>query len=348
MVARTRAQTGAGDALIPAIPCESGVAETTGLAHNLRVRTLRSLFVFCVVCVLAGPSLRAAEAIRAYVVADEQSGHILAQQDANDKLQVGSLTKVATAIVALDWSRIDGHKLDQPVPITEGALAIGGANPVGFQAGDEVSLRDLLYAALLQSDNVAAQSLATFIGERLPAPGGEAGATPLVRFVAQMNALARNLVMERTRFLNPTGLDGAESPYSTAGDMARLTQHALTKPDFRFFVAQKERRISINRAGVPSEYLLRNTNELLGVQHIDGVKTGQTAKAGSCLIVTAAREPLVAQEGAKTLVTPRRLIVVVLGAQDRFRDAARLLTQGEGLYDQWMAQGAPENTKQKL
>lgn len=293
-----------------------------------------------------GQSLPAAEAIRAYVVADDQTGHILSQENANDKVPVASLTKIATAIVALDWSRVEGHKLDQAVPIPESALALGGINPVGFQAGDEVSLRDLLYAALLQSDNVAAQSLAEFIGGKLPGAGG--GDSPLVRFVAQMNALGRNLGMERTRFLNPTGLDATERPYSTAADLARLTQHALTKPDFRFFVAQKERRISINRAGAPAEYLLRNTNELLGVQHIDGVKTGQTAKAGSCLIVTAARESLVAQQGEKTLVTPRRLIVVLLGAQDRFRDATRLLTQGEGLYDRWVAQGAPENAKQKL
>lgn len=282
------------------------------------------------------------------MVADDQTGHILSQENPNDKVQVGSLTKIATAIVALDWSRVEGHKLDQPVTISERALAVGGINPVGFQAGDEVSLRDLLYAALLQSDNIAAESLASFIGDKLPGSAAGSGETPLIRFVAQMNALGRNLGMERTRFLNPTGLDATERPYSTAADMARLTQHALTKPDFRFFVAQKERRISINRAGAPAEYLLRNTNELLGVQHIDGVKTGQTAKAGSCLIVTAARESIVAQQGEKTLVTPRRLIVVLLGATDRFREATRLLNQGEGLYDQWVAQGAAENTKQKL
>lgn len=326
---------------------ESGVAEKAGLAHIHRVPTLRACFLVCAAWLAAAAPLRAADPIRAYVVADDKTGHILTQEKPNDKLQVGSLTKIATAIVALDWSRLEGHKFDQAVTIGESALAVGGMNPVGFQAGDQVSLRDLLYAALLQSDNIAAQALATSIGEQLPGGAG-AGETPLVRFVAQMNALARNLGMERTRFLNPTGLDGQERPFSTAGDIARLTRYALKKAEFRFFVAQKERRISLNRAGVPVEYLLRNTNELLGVQRIDGVKTGQTARAGSCLVITAARDSLVSQEGARTLVTPRRLIVVVLGAPDRFRDAARLLTQGEDLYDQWLAQGAPENTKQKL
>ena len=79
--------------------------------------------------------------------------------------------------------------------------------------------------------------------------------------------------------------------------MARLTRKALDKADFRFFIAQKERRISINRAGVPERYLLRNTNELLGVHNVDGGKTGQTARAGGCLMVTRARESIVWQEG---------------------------------------------------
>lgn len=327
----------------------SAVAERAGLAHIHRVPTLRVFSAVCAAWLAAGLTLQAAAPIRAYVVADDRTGHILAQENPNDKVQVASLTKIATAIVALDWSRVEGHKLDQPVVISESALAVGGMNPVGFQPGDEITLRDLLYASLLQSDNIAAEALAASIGEKLPGSGaGGPGETPLVRFVAQMNALARNLGMERTRFLNPTGLDTTERPFSTAADLARLTRHALKKADFRFFVAQKERRISINRAGAPVGYLLRNTNELLGVQRIDGVKTGQTARAGSCLIVTAARESLVSQQGARTLVTPRRLIVVVLGAQDRFREATRLLTQGEGLYDQWVAQGAPDNAKQKL
>ena len=298
----------------------------------------------------AAPIIRAADepGIKAFVVADDKTGHILSQANANEKVQVGSLTKIATAIVALDWSRVGGHKLDLVVPISERALTAGGTNPVGFQPGDQVSLRDLLYAALLQSDNVAAEALAESIGRELPAVEGSGPQGGTIRFVAQMNALARNLGMERTRFLNPTGIDAQERPFSTAADMARLTRHAYTKADFRFFVAQKERRITINRGGVNQDYLLRNTNELLGVQRIDGVKTGQTSKAGPCLIITAARDSLVQQEGEKTIVTPRRVIVVVLGAQDRFRDAARLLSQGERLYDQWVAQGAPENSKEQL
>ncbi len=293
------------------------------------------------------------ETIKAYVVVDDKTGHILAASKADDKVQVASLTKIATAVVVLDWARVEGHSLDKPVTIPAEALAAGGAGSVGFQAGDQVTVRDLLYAALLQSDNVAAEALAFDVGRDFPADtegGGAKGAiAPTIRFVVQMNALARHLGMERTRFLNPSGLDSKEKPFSTAADLARLTRNALGKADFRFFVAQKERHISIVRAGLPTDYLLHNSNDLLGVHNIDGVKTGQTARAGNCLIITAARESLVKQiEGGTSEITPRRLIVVVLGSPDRFGDAARLLDRGIGLYDAWMAAGHPVNPKENL
>jgi D-alanyl-D-alanine carboxypeptidase (penicillin-binding protein 5/6) len=285
--------------------------------------------------------------IKAYVVADDKTGHIFAQSHANDKLQVGSLTKIATALVVLDWARLGGHTLDQPVTLDEDTTAAAGANPVGLQPGDEVSLRDLLYAALLQSDNTAANALAEFVGRALP-PSSEGSFSPMVRFVMEMNALARSQGMLRTRFLNPSGLDTVERPYSTAADLGRLTHLALSKADFRFFVQQKERRITINRAGAASGYLLRNTNELLGANGVDGVKTGQTARAGSCVIISAARPPIVVQEGERSVVRPRRLIVVVLGSGDRFRDAARLLEQGVSSYDAWSAAGSPADPKATL
>ncbi len=295
---------------------------------------------------LAAPGARAADpgegsTTRAYLIADEKYGHVLAAEHSDDKVQVGSLTKIATAVVVFDWTRLGGHSLDQMVPVTEASLAVSNANPVGYQAGDELSIRDLLYAALLQSDNIAATALADYIGKALPM-AGERGTVDsnVVRFVAQMNALARQLDMKRTRFLNPTGLDTTEKPYSTAFDLAKLMRHALSKAEFRFFIAQKERRITIHRAGQTSDYLLKNTNELLGVHRVDGGKTGQTAKAGGCLIITAAREPLVTQEAdGKPGLLQRRLIVVVLGSPDRFGEAQRLLQRGESLFDAWNAAG---------
>ena len=288
---------------------------------------------------------------KAYVIADAKYGHVLAGAHTDDKLQVGSLTKIATAVVAFDWARLGGHSLDQMVPISAAAIAAGGGNPIAYEPGDELTMRDLLYAALLQSDNIAAEALAEFIGKALPATeGGRAADTPTVRFVAQMNALARQLNMTRTRFLNPTGLDTVERPYSTAFDMARLTRHALTKPDFNFFIALKERRVTIHRAGVTSDYMLRNTNDLLGVHNIDGVKTGQTARAGGCLIISAARESVVLREaeGTPPTLLKRRIIVVLLGSPDRFTEAKQLLERGEGLFDAWAKAGRQLDPKTSL
>ncbi len=281
---------------------------------------------------------RRTDGTRAYIIADHKSGHILAQSGAQDKLQVGSLTKIATAVVVLDWVRLGGHTLDQTAVVPAPALADSDANPIGFQAGDEVTLRDLLFAALLQSDNIAADTLASFVGRELP---GDPGVSPTARFVAQMNALARKCKAERTRFLNPTGLDTKERPFSTALDMARITRKALDKADFNFFVSLKERRISINRAGAKSDYLLKNTNDLLGTHNVDGGKTGQTARAGGCLMITSARPPIVWQEGTVTYKTTRRLVIIVLGSGDRFQEASALIDRGTNLYDQWMAAGHP-------
>src|SRR3954470_17444842 len=124
-----------------------------------------------------------------------------------------------------------------------------------------------------------------------------------------MNALAKNLRMERTLFVNPHGIDAGVKPvpYSTALDMARLARYAMSKPGFRFYVSQKERQISISRAGKSMNYMLRNTNELLGVDGVEGVKTGRTARAGDCLILSAARETEIKHTPSGTMLFPRNL-----------------------------------------
>src|SRR4030095_121636 len=95
--------------------------------------------------------------------------------------------------------------------------------------------------------------------------------TPADAFVAQMNALAKQLKMERTRFVNPHGIDTnvRPRPSSPAEDMARLTRYAMNKASFRFYVSQKERQISFDRGGHRLNYVLRNTNELLGRKGMD-------------------------------------------------------------------------------
>jgi serine-type D-Ala-D-Ala carboxypeptidase (penicillin-binding protein 5/6) len=311
--------------------------------HSSRIPFLACIFLSAAALSHAqSPSPSAA----AYVVADNATGYVLDSANAQKKLQVGSLTKVATAMVVLDWSEAKRRDLGELATIPESAAALASSNGVGFRPGDRCSLRDLLYAALLQSDNQAAEALADHVGRAL----GSGQQPPVAEFVAQMNALARRLGMTRTRFLNAHGLDGLERslPYSTAEDMAKLARYAMERSAFRFYVSQKERKITLQLAsGEPSSYLLRNTNELLGTDEIDGVKTGTTRKAGPCLMTSAPRPPESRQEGDKVVITPRRLNVIVLGAPQRFELSRTLLARGWQRYDDWAAAGRPMSDVKK-
>ncbi|MFL6514684.1 MAG: D-alanyl-D-alanine carboxypeptidase family protein [Chthoniobacterales bacterium] len=305
----------------------------------------RILTCFAVVIAFAcsAPIARAAQA---YVIVDARTGYILQAQESRQKRQVGSLTKIITAAVVMDWSEHKHGDLNQVVAIPPEAFVGVTENAVGFQPGDQISLRDLLYAALVQSDNVAAFTLAQAVGSQLEAPAaGGSRVTPVDIFVGQMNALAKQLKMDRSRFVNPHGSDFKvrPMPYSTAEDMARATRYAMNKAGFRFYVSQKERQISYERGGRKMNYVLRNTNQLLGREGVDGVKTGTTAKAGDCIVVSSERPPEIVQQGATTNVFPRRLIVVVLGSASRFDEGAQLLAKGWQLYDQWAAAGRPSD-----
>jgi D-alanyl-D-alanine carboxypeptidase (penicillin-binding protein 5/6) len=283
--------------------------------------------------------LRAAETL-AYVIADNATGMVLDASGQGKKLQIGSLTKIATAMVVYDWAEATNNDLGQLATVPDSVSALGNQPGVGFVPGDRCTVRDLLYAALLQSDNIAAETLADHVGRAVDGKGRET-------FLKQMNALARTLGMDRTRFTNPHGLDSTEksAPYSTAEDLAKLAAYVMKNPGFRFVVSQKERKITYFTAAGESQYLLRNTNELVGVNNIDGVKTGQTRKAGGCVIISSAKPPISVQNGEQVMVTPRRLNIVVLGSSDRFGVASGLLQRGWQLYDQWAAAGRPPKWK---
>ena len=218
------------------------------------MRLSRRFLTVCAAFLASAALVRSAVAAEAYLIADAQTGYILEEQEGRKKLQVGSLTKIATASVVLDWAERKSGDLNQVVAIPQEAFAGTLENNIGFQPGDNITLRDLLYAALVQSDNIAAYTLAYHVGSRVEsiAPGQSSSRyTPVDAFVAQMNALAKQLKMERTRFVNPHGIDYKVKPlpYSTAEDMGRLTRYAMNKASFRFYVSQKERQISFDRAG---------------------------------------------------------------------------------------------------
>lgn len=284
-----------------------------------------------------------------YIVVDFYSKKILSGHQIFKKRQVASLTKIATAMVTLDWAERTGSSLNQEATVPPSAAQIGGANAMGMQPGDRISLREALYASIIGSDNVAAHTLAAHVGRDLMMRSGR-GATAVDVFVQQMNTLIANQGATDTNFTNPHGMDhGGNVPHSTAADMARLAIYAMGKASFRFYASQKERKISYSRNGQPRSFLMKNTNKLLGVESIDGVKTGMTRRAGPCLITSAARKnSVVQQDDGRTRVVPHRLVVVVLGATDRFDASQSLLQRGWQKYDAWAATGRVIRSREEL
>lgn len=307
---------------------------------KLVIRTLSLLLIFVLVSL---SSLSASH----FIIIDNVTGCILKEQGANDKFPLGSLAKIAVAITLLDWIKVSGSSLDAMATVPPPAAPQGQGNPLGLQAGDRVTLRDLLYLTLLPSDSEASLTIANYVGLKLPNPEN---LDAVSNFVAHMNALARELEMKHTLFLNSHGLPSVSglSPYSSAADLARLTRYGYSKPGLAFYVSQKSRDIHIERGNKILGATINNTNNLLGVNGIDGVKTARLPSVGESIILTSARDPEVRKEGNTIYTTPRRIIVVLLGASNRAKEGLELHQQGWELYSAWAAKGRPTRSSKFL
>ena len=298
----------------------------------------------------AGNAQSLAFGCRAYTIADHDSQQILEGSHQNSRLAVASLTKIATAMVAIDWATKFKQNLSALATVPQSAAPLAPFGSSLFAPGDRVPIRSLIYAALIQSDNIAAHTLATALGKGFPNET-DGSAPPDFAFVAQMNALARQLGMTNTRFQNAHGIEALErhSLFSSAADLAKLSIYAMSNSEFRFYVSQTTRDITFQSAAKGSvKATLRNTNSLLGIHHIDGVKTGQTSKAGGCLIISAARSPEAWTSGDEHFSRIRRLHVIVLGSENRFDIARDLLSRGWTLFDEWVAAGRPDLSRNTL
>jgi D-alanyl-D-alanine carboxypeptidase (penicillin-binding protein 5/6) len=224
------------------------------------------------------------------------SGRVLLEKSATLRLPPASLTKIMTALVALESA-----PLQEVVKIDRRALV--HPSSLKFQPGEEFLLRDLLTAMLVSSANDACEAVAWHIG------GNDK------RFVAMMNERARALGLTNTHFANPCGFD-APGHYSTAADLAKLTEQALQQPIFAMMVRTIVRDIaSVNGKRQVS---LHSTNELLLDPDVNGVKTGYTSKAGRCLIASMFKDGY-------------RLLLVGLNVQDRWEQAPQLLRYGQAV-----------------
>jgi D-alanyl-D-alanine carboxypeptidase (penicillin-binding protein 5/6) len=212
---------------------------------------------------LASPAVAAPSGIdaRAYLVVDGATGEVLAADDAGRRVPMASITKLMTVLLALERAR-----LDEVVTVEADATTAGGST-LGLQPGERITVRDLVQAALIQSANDAAQALADHVG------GDEE------RFVALMNARARELGLRNTRFVRPDGLD-APGHYSSARDVTQLARVAMQKPFVRTTVRRTEASIGGRSLYVWND-LLRTFPGLIGV------KTGHTSDAGWCQVAAA-------------------------------------------------------------
>jgi serine-type D-Ala-D-Ala carboxypeptidase (penicillin-binding protein 5/6) len=218
--------------------------------------------------ILVAPALGAAPQVsgRAYLVENATTGEVIAQRNARLQLPMASITKLMTVLVTLEHAQLSD------VVTVSGAAAVRGESSIGLHAGERLTVRDLVEAALIQSANDAAVALADHVG------GGDRSA-----FVTMMNAKARELGLRDTHFANPDGLD-APGHYSSARDLTRLARVAMRSPVVRGIVRKRHGSIAGGRR-------LDTWNDLLYTfPGLLGVKTGHTSGAGWSE-VAAARGP---------------------------------------------------------
>lgn len=204
---------------------------------------------------------------RSAIVLDRTSKKILYGKNEYRKVKMASTTKIMTAIVILE-----NCDLSQPTQVSKKAAGTGGSR-LGLKVGDKITINDLLYGLLLCSGNDAAVCLA------------ETCSGSVKDFSNLMNLKAKELGLKNSHFETPHGLDSDEH-YTTAYELALLTNYALENPIFKKIVGTKLYTITIN--GYPKT--LSNTNELLGnLNGVYGVKTGFTNGANRCLVTACKR-----------------------------------------------------------
>lgn len=199
----------------------------------------------------------------AAIVIDSESGRVLFEKNAYSRRAIASTTKIMTAIVA-----IENGNLNDRVKVSKRAASIWGST-IKLRAGEELTLKELLYGMMIKSGNDAAIAVAEHVGGSVE------------NFIEMMNEKARSLGLKNTAFKTPHGLD-ANGHYSTAYELALITQYALKNPVFSKIVGTQSTSITGRN--------LFSTNEMLSLYPgADGVKTGYTGKAGRCLVTSATR-----------------------------------------------------------
>lgn len=259
------------------------------------MRKLTAALAVLAVLTLAGPPVYAVGTnASCAILMDAESGRVLYEQNSHQPRLIASITKLMTALVAVEQAA----DLDEVVTVKGEWLGSEGSS-IYLKAGEEITLRGLLYGLLLQSGNDAAMAIACHTA------GSE------TEFVALMNEKAAELGMKDSSFANPSGLND-DNHYSTAYDMALAAQACLRDETVAEICATRSITIG-TRTFV-------NHNKLLTrYEGCVGMKTGFTEKAGRTLVSAAARDG-------------QTLICVTLNDGDDWNDHAKLLDYGFQTY----------------
>ncbi len=207
---------------------------------------------------------------RSCIVLDRLSKKVLYGKNEYNKVKMASTTKIMTATVILE-----NCNLNQTVEVSKKAAGTGGSR-LGLKTGDKITVRDLLYGLLLCSGNDTAVALA------------ETCSGSIAEFSKLMNQKALDLGLYNSHFESPHGLDSDEH-YTTAYELALLSDYALKNPTFFNIVSTKSYTVTING----SSKNISNTNELLGnLLGVYGIKTGFTNGANRCLVTACKRDDM--------------------------------------------------------
>ena len=246
-----------------------------------------------------------------WALIDADTGLYLAGKDPDRQVPIASTTKIMVSLVALD----EGVDMDEKVTVSEDAAAYAGSiySNVGLYPYDQVSVEDLLTAALVPSGTDAVYALAEHLGDG-----------SVDEFVGKMNDKAKEMGLKNTHYENPAGIDDPEN-YSSAEDLAKMTREAMKYPEFRKIVAEPEATISTQdrQIEIVNTNLLVVPNSGYTYGSATGVKTGTSPKAGACLVASA-------ESGDESYIA---VILDAAGDFQRFDAATTALEYGFGKFE---------------
>ena len=234
---------------------------------------MKKIFIILLIILTLAPSSVYSLSIsaRSACLIDSDSGRILYSKDKDTPRLIASITKIMTAILA-----IESGKLAEEVIVGEEVLTMYGSN-IYIEVGEKLSLLDLVYGLMLRSGNDASIVIAKYVGGTVD------------NFVSMMNNKAKEIGMVNTVFKNPHGLDEETENKSTAYDMALLSSYASKNETYMKIVGTKKYKVSSSK----KTYLWYNRNKLLTTyKYATGGKTGYTPSAGRTLVTNASNNNL--------------------------------------------------------